>query len=208
MNWEEFLRPEWKKIILPAIFILIFIILIKISYDAASLSDKYLCDIFSLVKQIHVCIEQNNTECFEESQIILENLSNNFMNDLERNRLLKNEKIFFNVFMNMKKINPLLPFPCEHNMDVKYCRFYISKETYDCYANFTIPENIIFHIIFGFYKKEMREYKKVSFFDISLNTLILFIEGYLISCLILFCYRKIIRRVKNELQTDYELQTT
>jgi len=202
MNWKEFLKPEWKKIILPSILILIFIILIKFSYDTASLFDKYLCEIFSVAKQKQVYIEQNNTKALEDIEIRLENLSNNFRIEVEKNRLLKlaDEEFFFHAFMNMKKINPLLPFPCEHNIvDLRYkhCRFYINEETYDCLANFTSPKNIIF----GFYKKEMREYKKVSFFDISLNILILFIEGYLISCLILFCYRKIIRRVKNELQT-------
>ncbi len=199
MSLKEFLKPEWKKIILPVIFISIFIILIKFSYDTASLFDKYMCEMLSVAKQRQVYIEQNNTEALEEIEIQSENLSNNFRSEVEKNRLLKlaDEEFFFHTFMSMKKINPLLPFPCEHNiMDLRYkhCRFYINEEAYNCFINFTSFENIIF----GF-NKEMIEYKKVSFFDISSNILILFIEGYLVSCLILFCYRKIIRKVKNEL---------
>ncbi len=199
MEIKAFLRPEWKKMILPLIFILIFMFLIYSSYTIASIGDDYICEyceFTDIIYDIHN-IDQNDTLTINQTVTKIENLSNNFKQDIEKKEIISTYGLIF--IGPMMIINPIYPGPCELGdslLNTDFCVYYTSEESYNCLDDLSekiekFSENspIIMMISFP-------EYKQLSIFNIVANLIFLFIEGYLISSIILLIYRKLDKLIK------------
>ena len=184
MDWKFLLKPEWRKFVLPIIFV---IMLLYVSFSSASIVtvfDKYTCEISDLSKQYIVADKQNNTEVKDSINQSSEGIRKKISEDVNKiNALAVREFAFF-----LSTINPLTPLPCELTLS-PLCTPYMNKKSYDCLAdlanftkqnieNRTIAENI-----------KIREYSEPTV-PIILNMGLIFLEGYLISCLIFNFKRK------------------
>jgi hypothetical protein len=187
MKWKEFLKPRWEKFILPILFIIIFLFVINFFFSFGSTLDKYTCQIISLAKDLQTLGEKNQTLAFNNTLNEFMSLFQNMQNDMNQTEQEHIEPLFNFI----KVIDPVIPVPCEGMSDYtcQYypchtCQYYISKETYNCIIN-------IMNGNFSWIgQSTITEYKKVSFITIGLNALVLFAEGYLLSCLIVFGYSK------------------
>lgn len=182
MGIGSFLRPEWKKFILPIVFIILFIVMISSFYYTASVLDKYGCEVASLYERLDTYREQNDTSGITQTVDALESLSQNYKNDM------KITEGVGPVLSIVLAIDPIVPVPCEFmvsGLTLTPCQFYASEETYNC------MKGSIGGTISVFAEPEIKEYKGVSVATLGLNVLLLFVEGYLISAVVLFIYRKI-----------------
>lgn len=182
MNWKEFLRPEWKKFILPIILIAIFIFVINYLFFLGSTFDKYICQLTSLVNNLQTLRENNQTLAYNQTLDEARSLVKSLQNDVTSRG--GNTKLFLDSVKTIKTIDPFVPVPCEI-MPSHLCQYYLNKESYDCIINANVSSPFI---ILG--TPNIPEYNKVSFITIGLNILFLFVEGYLISCLIALGYNK------------------
>ena len=182
---KEFLRFEWKKTILPFILILLFFYALSVIYPVVKQMDDYVCEVISLNTEITKAISANDTlsakVAAEKIKVLMEkNGVEKRMDQIDKNEWL----------MNMLVYDPLFPLPCEFS-SAKFCRYYVSKETYDCFSNIEMPENSLFAL-------RMTEYVSFSVWDVLINTLFLFTAGYLISSSALSGYRFIIQRFQKK----------
>ena len=131
--------------------------------------NEYGCELASLVNEKNTASEQNTT--LSEQTL---NRFDEILNKIEQDNVYKNY-IIFNI---ISTIDPFIEYPCEFTA-TDSCRHYINKDTYKClYSSSTgfLPE---------------KDYRPVSITTSILNILLFFIEGYLISSVIIFLYRKI-----------------
>lgn len=195
MDIREVLEPEWKKFILPLVLIILFSFVINTFYSISSITNKYGCEIVSLVQEQNDNIKQNNTLAFNETVKKSISLIQRMQNDadyLELNKNEKKNKVFFEpVYSFLNVIDPALPVPCELQ-NTRFCEYYVNKQTYDCTIRMIgqnetggLNQAVIFE------KIPMKDYTKSSIINLGSNVLLLFVEGYLVSSLILFAYRKI-----------------
>ena len=178
---RDFLKPEWKKFILPIILIILFFVVINAFYTSGSVMDKYGCEAVSLIQEQQANIKQNNTLAINQTVSRMRFLSQNIQNDM---RQIQNIEPIFNF---VKTIDPFIPVPCEA-MQGNVCEFYINKDTYNCFINLKSEKTTGINILA---EPEINEYRVVSLPYLGLNVLLVFIEGYLISLIILFVYQKI-----------------
>ncbi len=208
MKIKEFLKPELKKIILPLALIFFFSIIISNFYHYGHVEDKYDCELISLGNEYHLLqdkrqenIKKNDTIAINQStndmKVTLQKLSNNLQKmSEEKYSLIINIKDIKPVVWLIKSLDPILPVSCSLTVDdfcedptnschesimspIDNCRHYYSKNTHDClYSN---ADFVLF----------AEEYRKISINILILNIILLFIEGYLISSMVLFAYRKV-----------------
>ena len=184
MDWKFLLKPEWRKFVLPIILV---VMLLYVSFSSASIVtvfDKYTCEISDLSKQYIAADKQNNTEVKDSINQSSEGIRKKISEDVNKiNALAVREFAFF-----LSTINPLTPLPCELTLS-PLCTPYMNKKSYDCLAdlanftkqnieNRTIAENI-----------KIREYSEPTA-PIIYNSIIVFVEGYIISAVALGLYRK------------------
>jgi len=177
---KEFFGVEWKKFILPVLLIILFVVVINSFYSLGSVMDKYGCEMVSLVREQITNVKQNNTFAINQTANKMKSLSENIQKDMKK---FQNIEPVFNF---LKMLDPIIPVPCEF-MDGNFCRFYINESTYNCLTSLKTNEGT------GLTQPKIVEYKRASIITFGLNGLLLFTEGYLISSLILFIYRKIIK---------------
>lgn len=182
MRVKEFLKPEWKKFVLPVVFIVFFLIIVGSFYYIGSVLDKYGCQTASLITEASEYGSENElkfNQTFEELGLI----SQNMQTDLEAVETLFPILNFFLI------IDPIFPVPCTFMAGFMHvtglCEYYISEETYNCFGTVN-PDFSSF-----FEGPKIKEYQPASLTAFGLNILLLFVEGYLISAVVLFIYRKI-----------------
>lgn len=187
MNIKEFLKPEWKKFILPIVFILLFLVVVNFFYySIVPTFYEYHCKIAYLDKKMELATEQNDTLAIKQ---LLEDMLY-LQEDTFRSMREPASVFYFCSALFIGAINPI-SMPCEMIYDyvpADFCEFYMREDTYNCLKTLnvtTIPKTI-----------SDRVYKKASITQFVLNVLILFVEGYLISSVILFFYRRVKRRRK------------
>jgi hypothetical protein len=188
MKWKEFLRLDWKKFILPVIFIILFAIVINSFYLLGSVLDKYTCESVSLAKELQNYREQNDTLAIGQFISKNEPFFQNMQNEYEH--LAKAIGTMQPIINFVKIMDPVIPMPCE-GTEGYYCEFYSGKDTYNCFQNVVSGDWLNENVFGSLFHTEIKEYKKASFVTFGLNTLLLFIEGYLVSCFIFWIYYKI-----------------
>ena len=182
MQTEEkrgaFIAFEWKKIVLPIVLILFFSYQIYVFYSASNVIEKHLCTAHELSRKIEAFREQNNTEQLNQTISEWQLEAEEFKYSLKK---LTGSRWIIRV---SQIINPFFPFPCELSPR-KYCRYYISRESFDCMYNINANS-----VLGSLSEVSKPEYKKISPFLLVFHLIIIFIVGYLISAIVLFIFRK------------------
>lgn len=183
MCFKELLRPEWKKFVLPIIFIILFLFTISTFYSVASVMDKYVCSLTDLIKEQHTAFENNDTVTINETQ---KKINETFQVIGPEFKQLED---FWPVVEFIKFINPITPIPCELSLS-DFCMFYTNEDTYNCFKSTEPPTSL------SIIELEVKPYKKVSISAFALSIMILFLEGYLISAVVLFSWRKLRKKMR------------
>jgi hypothetical protein len=174
----DFFKLNWKKFILPVILIIIFLVVINALRISGSIGDKYDCQVVTLIQKNIDNAQKNDTAAVNQVDSEMKLLAQNKQKEVKHLQYSESISAF------VKIINPIVPFPCENLGKSNVCQFYINKETYDCLKKLDINGDI-------FSQPKMSVYKPVSLWIILLNVLLLFIEGYFVSSIIMFFYGKI-----------------
>ncbi len=191
MGIKEFLKPEWKKFVLSIILIMSYLVLLSNFYSYGAAIDTFIQEQESFSQELKSAQEQNNT-------LLIEQLNKRGL-ELRKSinpAMLNLEKIEF-IYVFIEKIDPFLNVPCEL-VRKSSCEHYGNKKTYDssvALMSITSDFNI-------FEKPDIIEYRKASVFTALFNVVILFIEGYLLSSIILFIFRILKKTKKQELNNE------
>jgi hypothetical protein len=185
MGIKSFLKPDWKKFILPAVFIALFLVLLNSFYNMGHIGDKYMCDVYSAGKQLQIYREQNNTFGFDQTEQRLLSISISIQKESESFK-----PIWFKPVWDFTTlVSPIVPAPCEFLGSYNVCEFYINETTYTCMVGQHLPLPVVY--VSSILESGQYEYNRASALMPALNILLLFAEGYLISCAVLFGYEKI-----------------
>ena len=195
MDIKEFLKPDWKKLILPFILIILYIYIVAFSSRVGQLMDTYMCDSFSLNRKITEAYQNNETDKIDQYKEEMNYLSGK-MRTASENLDIDNIVVIYNF---MKFINPVMPLPCELE-STNFCAHYASKETYDCFVDFEdYLKGPSASVTAGLLSPTaMVEYRKSTFFTHVFSIIVLIIEGYLVSALVVFLYKKIKNRTSEK----------
>lgn len=170
-----------RKLIIPVIFLILFLSILFSTIYLNNQVDKYSCQIYELNS---IALNKQN----------IQEKINNAVADLavikeETDELIqKNKPIFlFAIFSNriLDKIY-IYPTDCSFTPENKLCNFYISKTSYNCIKSIISIKTDISALI----NNKIPEYRPINYPLLSLNLVIFLILGYLISCVIEFAYSK------------------
>ena len=172
---KHILSLEWKKFVLPIILLVMFAYSISSFFVVGAILDNHTPEIvLFLTDLVEETDEQNLTigEVVKKVQDFFEPISN----ELEQFRST------VGITALLKTIDPLLPVPCELS-DSPYCRYYMSKEFYDGLYSAQVTRVLLVTTV------PPDKFVQTSAGDYTLNAVILIIEGYIISAIILGIYR-------------------
>jgi hypothetical protein len=190
---KDAFRPEWKKLVIPIILLVIYAILVNHFYQFGSLEDKYVCQLASLNEDYVVYRLSNQTSVLGYNNTVekLGNLRSEIGDEISR---ISVPNV---LFLIVETVDPLIPAPCESaNQTGAYvCKYYSSKETQDCLADIAVFMNG--GNATGVEQSSRPAYEKVSYFDVGFNSILIFLEGYIISCLLALGYKLSKRRIQS-----------
>jgi hypothetical protein len=206
MSIKEFLEPDWRKIVLPAITIIVFLLLTIETYNQLSYFDRQGCEARSYFDML-IEISEGNAVLLDNDTLFLNRTNVTITKEQmdrweeifnEAERLSKEHKINPEPFWRFfGTINPFSPYPCEFTTleysylfeNVRYlsnCQWFISEKTHGCmFAN---SEYVTFD--------EIPEYEGVTPKLLAVNILFLFVEWYLISCFLLWGHGKVLEFIR------------
>ncbi|VVC04523.1 Uncharacterised protein [Candidatus Bilamarchaeum dharawalense] len=180
------LRPELKKFILPTIFLMLFLFLLNEFYQMGYDGDQYFCDFGYYMKAIEMM--KNSEFCSVTGDMII--LGNVQIEEETQKRLDRSLEGIVDLTDRWKgsvgdvasrvmiMVDPFFPAPCEM-YNAPFCEYYISQTSFEC-SRLSADE-----ISTDSIKVRIPDYKPASLVSVTLNTLFLIVEGYLISCLLL-----------------------
>ena len=206
------MKPDWRKLVIPVLFIALFMYTLSFFHTVGLISDKYNCGQLRLLAELNEADLRNDTIAFNETLrrlwLVEDQFSSEFTGVIQDN--LRLNKPFFTA---ISVIDPLLPVP--HLLEgywnhPKPSVNYMSRETYDCmlaeisrikntagglYAGgslyipgrCSLPDCVSSETV---YHLEKIEYHPPSNPLIYANIIFLLVEGYLFSCIILSIYGK------------------
>ena len=184
MDIKKFLKPELKKFVLPGLLIIIFLMEIYTFQSIGNAGNGIWCNYLELVNLNNISEKPSNY-----NQTLLE-LNRSF--DMYNEKRASSPIYLFN-FITL--INPTNPVPCEGDFIIYiygyYCENYISKESFSCLKEFIIFQNPSANVSGGMDKMI---YKQFSLIAVAANMIILFLEGYLASCVAAYTWRKFAKR--------------
>jgi len=183
MKFKEFIRPEWKKFVIPAVMILFFLNTIFSFYQSEGVLDKYGCRITSSIQTLNLARAQNNTELFNSTRIIARELQYNLTSE-GNTSLIRFEDSLWPAERLFILINPLTPFPCEF-VFTSHCRHYTTEETYNCFSSLNLTG------LYSAFSTEIKPYTPLDFWIILVSAIILLVEGYVFSAIILWAFREL-----------------
>ncbi|MGV8162209.1 MAG: hypothetical protein ACP5N2_02630 [Candidatus Nanoarchaeia archaeon] len=232
MSLKEFLKPEWKKFVLPVLLVLMFIFVLFPFYSIGSFNNDVACEVYPKILDLSKNLQEINsgfvewesgTYSEEELRIKTKQEEQRLIEEYQKDPVVidatakaqKRELAFTllednPVFDFIDDINPLTFESCEYigahsNFEEhKNCKFYMNENTYFCLKSLrqqyqTENEQSEGTTIFDALNLN-EEYKKFTILDIFINTIYLIILGYLVSALILFCFRTLESARKEALQ--------
>ncbi|GEM_PF-2604826 len=187
---KYFLKPHWKKFILPLVFVILFLILVSSFQSLGTFLDKYSCKTETLYKQLDQSKKDNNTQAENQTKKEITDLLVKMQQDAPQGGIVQLVSLY-----TIGLINPLVPFPCLMiSGESGFCQFYVNETTHNCMVesiknikledfNNTALKNIRF---------EVKPYTQSSTPIFIASIVILIVEGYLISVLvqIVFVRRK------------------
>ena len=107
------------------------------------------------------------------------------------------------IYSKVYLLNPFFRLPCETSFlfNNRNCRFYMTEESYSCLNDTAVSDpNIDAVFRFG-----LPEYKRISGFDIFINSLILFLELYLICSVVVYYHNKIKKRLSSRTREIFDI---
>jgi hypothetical protein len=177
MELREVFRPDWKKMIIPIILLIIYAVLVNHFFQFGAFEDKYVCQMVSLNKEYLVYRYNNQTDV--RGYVLNVEKQNSLKQEIQDE--LSRTSVPNALFLIVETVDPLLPAPCESaNQTRAYtCRYYSSKETQDCIADIAVFIN-------GGNSSDSDQtvrpaYVNVAYGDIVANAILIFAEGYIIS---------------------------
>lgn len=193
---KGFFEVEWKKFIFPILLIILFGYLVYVYFSIANITDKTSCYMVGQQSLMDKYYNQNNEELLEktiyETELTLSQINSKF--DVE----IVDGVPFQLIISPISKIYPFFPTSCEVEPNLnKQCRYYSSKESYDCMLEF-ISSSVEDPQILSIFYVSIPEYKKVSTFMLILHFILIFIWGYLISAILLFLFRFLKRKLSKK----------
>jgi hypothetical protein len=178
---KEFLRFEEDKLILPIILLVITGIVLLNSFQMGEVYDNSMCDFSKNVKTIMVSSQTGDLESYNRAILNLKKFD-------PMNEQIQYLRSFEFLHKAVKDMNPLFPVSCEisqYNYPLYDCSYYMKKETYEC-----IKQNQMNISYLSDYSIRDSIYREPEAYIILASGIILFLEGYLISCAIIYIYRK------------------
>ena len=196
MNIREFLRPEWKKFVLPFFFIAMLFLYIHLSQMKASSVFYYKCEILKIITESNfsniTSVNPDIVKRFDELNAALGKIYDTYEYEYLLLPPIAPVMINYPVVPTMCTYSEpshcqtwIGPVKIEHICrDSDFCVSYIDKETFDCLKRYRhIPASA--------------EYKELTYMHVIINVVILFIEWYMISCAALQIYRKKVKSALN-----------
>jgi hypothetical protein len=164
MSWKEFLRPEFKKLILPFIIIILFILVVIVIENLP----QYACQLRDLY-----------VKWYPSDNKTLEIEKQNLINDMKKYEYLG--YIYVVPYLPIRFLNPFFPEECALlTTNPEKCIFSMSKEEYNCWVE-----------IMKIAGHEVEPYKTFTIDMILINLLFLFFTYYFVSCIIIWIYNKV-----------------
>jgi len=213
------IKDIFKPTILKCFFPILLLILIFISFFINSTNippiGEHYCDLINktlekneLNEEIKIKSFENNVDPQELINLYQEEenfkkQSYLFMNPLHKHliNLLKGNLYF--TTSRVYKLNPFFPIPCEASRfdeftDSDFCKYYISEENYNCISNYVEKNNMGSGSNMGLalFGHDLTPYKKISFIELLIHSIILILILYLIISLISFGRLKLSKQKK------------
>ena len=175
MDMKQILRPEWKKFVLPVIFLIMFAYSLSSFFVVGTILDNHSPEIVLFLTNLVDETDEQNLTIGEVVRRV-----HDFFDPISQE--LEQFRSTAGITAALKTINPLLPVPCELS-DSPYCRYYMSKEFYDGLYETQVARVLLVTAL------PPEKYTQPSAGDYILNIIILIIEGYIISAIVLGIYR-------------------
>jgi hypothetical protein len=193
---KDFIRPEIKKLVLPAVLVISFFLMIYLFGMMGSMADQQAEAVCANVDDLEGIAEYINTDVLESLGITnasMQDIKSMIISQVgETNpEIVTALELMDNTVKSFRTIDPYLPVPCMLYQEGA-CRYYLSSETFNCLSEFyTLLQPSL-----GL--PDLEEYRQISAADYAVNVSLLFLEGYVSACLMVFVFREIRRRQLHE----------
>lgn len=200
---EKFLYPTKGKIILPIILVIILILHFAVSIFQLPSVGEDLCT----SAQISTVFDNLRNKTLDPGKRIEYLRIQKDILDTQT-KLIDRYKVVLTtnfplIYSKVHLLNPFFTLPCETTFlfNNKHCRFYMTEESYTC-LNSTTAEDPNIENVFKF---GLPEFKKISGFSIFINSLILFIELYIISAIFIYYHDKFKKKLSHRMKETVEI---
>ena len=212
---REIFKPTILKCFFPALILILFIVSFFInSAHLPAAADYYLCQSVNDGKELRNfsdTIEEKAQEINADPQEIIrlyQHRESLFLNvRREGNSFYASAKMLTlgNLYFAapvMYQINPFFPVPCEtmnvlgHATVNRFCRYYVTKSTYDCLMSFINSETLEPRGLLGGIVRDIPAYHKISFLAFLVHSIILAAMIYAIISLIAAANLKLSKQIR------------
>lgn len=200
---EKFLYPTKGKIVIPAILIIILILHFAVNIFQLPSIGEDLCassqvsSVFDDIKQKTIDPETRLQYIKIQKEILdtQTKLIDRYKAVLTTNFPLIYSKVYL--------LNPFFTLPCETSFlfNNKNCRFYMTEESYNCLSSGQVKDTNIENV----FKFGLPEYRRISGFSIFINSLILFLELYIISAIFIHYHNKFKNKTSKRIREIIEI---
>jgi len=205
MKASEFFRFEKKKLILPIILVALLILFSASAYSAFDTVTKLFCQILDYQARWNEALKKNDTELIEMTKIEIERQ----MKEINPERYPS--IITYSMFLpleHLSYIDPFFPVSCFEVPSGLFCQDFLRPEFYECAREYeksaenaeSFSNDLTLDFIINIKRENSIITAPFSFFYwvLVLNILIMFVIGYILSCVLISAYRKIkVRGVLN-----------
>jgi len=191
MDWKEFFQPTKRKLILPVLLVLFFLIIMSLNY--------------SFIHKAGVLLCEYNTEYlnpmlrsyFAGDNETAETIAKEGEEYLKQNRPSKIAGVFLEASNGFfERVDPFYAKPCIYVPLGIECKYdYLSKQDIECLESaFKEAHEIRKENVEGYeYEFEEYEHKPIPWYNFILNAIYLIVIGYILSCLIIFISKRKIK---------------
>jgi hypothetical protein len=199
---EKFLYPTKGKIVLPIIFLIVLILHFAVNiFQMPSIGDD-LC----VSAQVSALFDDiKNQTIGPETKIQYIRIQKEILDT--QTKLIDRYKVVMTtnfplIYSKVYMLNPFFTLPCETAFlfNNKDCRFYIDEESYNCIKSAKEDPNVNMIFKFG-----LPEYKNISGFSIFINSLVIFLELYILSAVVIYFHNKIKVKVSHKAKDAMEI---
>ncbi|MBW2992447.1 hypothetical protein KY345_04485 [Candidatus Woesearchaeota archaeon] len=200
---EKFFYPTKGKLILPVILIIILILHFAVNIFQLPPIGEDLCT----SAQISGIFENlRNRTISPETRIQYLKIQKEILDT--QTKLIDRYKIVLTtnfplIYSKVYLLNPLFTLPCETTFlfNNKRCRYYMTEESYTCLNKTEVKDPNIETV----FKYGLPEYRRISGFNIFINSLILFIELYILSAVFIYYKNKLKKRLSRRTREIIEI---